>query len=76
MAHGAIERAFELARTGGCRTVRDIRDRLMREQFASVDAHLAGPAIRRQLAELMRTAPNTGPPGQVHRADPAAKGPA
>ena len=55
--HGVVERAFELARTGGCRTVDEIRKRLARESYLAVDAHLAGASIRRQLKALMRDAP-------------------
>jgi hypothetical protein len=54
--HGAIERAFELARTGGCRTMDELRKRLSRESYIAVDAHLAGASIRRQLKALMREA--------------------
>lgn len=46
-----IERAFELAQSGTCRNVHEIGLRLKREQFASVEAHLAGASIRRQLRE-------------------------
>ena len=55
--HGVVERAFELARTGRCRTVDEIRKRLARESYVAVDAHLAGASIRRQLKALMRDAP-------------------
>lgn len=47
-----IERAFELARSGTCQNVHEIGLRLKSERFASVEAHLAGTSIRRQLREL------------------------
>lgn len=47
-----LERAFTLARSGSCATVNDIRMQLRAERFDLVDAHLAGPAIARQLREL------------------------
>jgi hypothetical protein len=48
-----IERAFTLAETGSCRTVADIRTQLKKEQRDSVDAHLAGSVIQRQLKERL-----------------------
>jgi hypothetical protein len=47
-----IERAFELARSGDCDSVNQIRQKLKAERFDQVDAHLAGPAIARQLRDL------------------------
>ena len=47
-----LERAFALARSGSCANVTDIRQQLRVERFELVDAHLAGPAITRQLREL------------------------
>jgi hypothetical protein len=47
-----LERAFELARSGSCANVNDIRLQLRAERFDLVDAHLVGPAITRQLREL------------------------
>ena len=49
-----IERAFELAREGQCRSLDDIRRTLAREHFGNVNAHLAGLGIRNQLRRLMR----------------------
>lgn len=48
-----IERALMLADAGTCRTVGEIRSQLKREQLESVDAHLAGAFIQRQLRERM-----------------------
>lgn len=48
-----LERAFALAEAGSCRSVTDIRAQLKREQFESVDAHLAGSVIQKQLKARM-----------------------
>jgi hypothetical protein len=56
MSLGTIERAFELAQSGHCATVDDIRRNLKGEGFAQVDAHLAGATVRKQLLELCRQA--------------------
>jgi hypothetical protein len=47
-----IERAFELARSGTCNNVQEVGMRLKSERFESVEAHLAGASIRRQLRDL------------------------
>lgn len=47
-----LERAFALARSGECGGVSDVRRRLKEEQFSSIDAHLAGPSIKRQLTQI------------------------
>ncbi len=47
-----LERAFELARSGECANPAEIRTRLKRERFDSVEAHLQGPSITRQLRRL------------------------
>ena len=48
----AIERAFELAKSGQCRSVSEIIRRLPTEDRAAVEAHLAEPNARRQLILL------------------------
>ena len=48
-----IERAFELARAGGCRHIDDIRRTLKAERHEGVDAHLSGRAIAAQLRALL-----------------------
>jgi hypothetical protein len=45
----AIERAFELARSGQCRSVSEIIRRLPREDREVVEIHLAKPNARREL---------------------------
>jgi hypothetical protein len=47
-----LERAFALARSGDHASVADIRAQLRREGHDQVEAHLAGPAIGRQLRAL------------------------
>ena len=47
-----VERAFELAQSGQCHGVDDIRRRLKEEQFSAIDEHLAGPSLKRQLADI------------------------
>lgn len=54
IAGGTIERAYELARSGICRSVEEINKRLSKEGFDSPQAHLAGRGIRRELTALMR----------------------
>lgn len=51
-----LERAFALARSGECLNVEDIRRRLRSEHHDSVDAHLSGPSVRKQLLELCNQA--------------------
>ena len=45
----AIERAFELARSGHCRSVSEIIRHLPVEDREAVEEHLAAPDARRQL---------------------------
>jgi hypothetical protein len=45
----AIERAFDLARSGQCRSVSEIIRRLPIEDRPALEAHLAMPNARREL---------------------------
>lgn len=60
-----MERAFELARTGRYRHMREIRKQLVREGCDDVDRHLAGTGLRKQLldeaAEARRPVPKGVP---------------
>lgn len=47
--NSAIDRAFELARSGHYRSVSEIIRRLPVDDRAVVEAHLAQPAARREL---------------------------
>lgn len=51
-----LERAFALAESGECLSLPEIRARLRREGYDQVEAHLAGPAIGRQLRALCDSA--------------------
>ena len=50
---GTVERAFELARTGKHADIAEIVAALKRERHDSVEAHLAGPSIRRDLRRAL-----------------------
>jgi hypothetical protein len=63
-----VERAFELAASGRCRSIEAIRQQLTREDYSAVHAHLAGPLIKRQLRERFpRRRPITGSPAGRER---------
>ncbi|QDZ08733.1 hypothetical protein FPZ24_15700 [Sphingomonas panacisoli] len=51
-----VERAYELARSGTCRSVDDIRRKLTAERYESVQAHLSGASIKRDLVALCKAA--------------------
>ena len=51
---GTVERAYELARTGPCMNIVEIKNQLRREHHGSIDEHLSGQSIRKQLLELCR----------------------
>jgi len=55
-----LERAFELARTGNCRTVDELRAELKREGFDNntILSNTVGPSIRKQLAALIAARPD------------------
>jgi hypothetical protein len=48
-----VERAFQLARTGACHSVNEIRRRLHAEGHEGVHSHLNGSTIQRQLREAL-----------------------
>ena len=50
----SLERAFELARSGKCLAIRDIAFQLHAEKYDI--SHLEGPALRKQLVELIEEA--------------------
>jgi len=51
---GAVERAFELARSGSCLGIPELRARLTAEGYSA--RQIEGPSLIRQLRELLRTA--------------------
>lgn len=50
-----IERAFQLAPE--CRSIDELRRKLMREGYVNVEAHLQGRHIRSQISPLLRHKP-------------------
>ncbi len=50
---GTVQRAFEIAKGGHCRTMEDLRQQLKRERYSNIGEHLSGPSIKRQLMTLM-----------------------
>ena len=61
-----IERAYELAQSGPCQSLDEVRAQLKRERHESVESHLSGPTIGRQLRALFvkkRTAQTLGAAG-------------
>jgi hypothetical protein len=59
------ERAYQLARSGDCATITDIKERLKREGYWDVMGHLQGGSItaplRKLLAEARKAAANDDP---------------
>ncbi|HVP83161.1 MAG TPA: hypothetical protein VMS78_00435 [Rhizomicrobium sp.] len=51
-----LERAFQLANSGECANVDQIRLRLKREGYSDGQAHTKGPSIRNQLSKLCQAA--------------------
>lgn len=49
---GIVQRAFELAPQS--MSIDEIRAKLMREGYASIDAHLQGGSLRKDLKKLLR----------------------
>jgi len=65
-----IERAFELARAGSCRTIEEIVRQLRQEQMDQVDAHLGGSSIRKELRQAcaesrIRRERGSEPPAEI-----------
>jgi hypothetical protein len=48
-----IERAYELAGSGSCKTIKDIERQLQKEQRESIHAHLQSTVLKKQLKALM-----------------------
>ncbi|HMI96211.1 MAG TPA: hypothetical protein VK479_06825 [Micropepsaceae bacterium] len=51
-----VERAYQLAESGDCATVDDIKSRLQQEGYSSVGQHLAAPTLTRALRRLCAAA--------------------
>ena len=73
MQRTTIERAFELASSGECRTMDELKRRLRREQLEAVDFHLAGKSIKAQLNELMTQARAGSRQSEVETAESIAR---
>jgi hypothetical protein len=51
-----IERAYQLARSGQCGGIGDVRSRLMSEGYLDTLPQLAGAGLKRELSRLCREA--------------------
>jgi hypothetical protein len=51
-----LERAYELASSGECSGIGDVRAALTRERFSDVAGQLYGPTIQKQLNRICREA--------------------
>lgn len=49
-----VERALQLARSGPCKTITELKTQLTREGYGHALRHLAGPSIRRQLIRTIK----------------------
>jgi hypothetical protein len=67
---GTVERAFQIARVGGCDGMSDLVRILKGERFEKVDEHLAGPSIRRELRQAWEAGALAGPIGQEPTGEP------
>ena len=47
-----IERAYELGRTGQCRSISELENRLKREGYSAVQEHLVGLGLRREMRAI------------------------
>jgi hypothetical protein len=63
-----VERAFELARSGQCDNLPAIVAALKGERHESVDAHLAGPSIRKDLRRIWEAQGSKAPLGEGNEA--------
>lgn len=51
---GTVARAFEIARSGTCKNLQELRRQLKTEGCPAIDEHLSGQTIKKQLATLLR----------------------
>ena len=52
-AFSTVERAFQLARSGDCETLDDLRATLAREGYVDAVAQTSFPFVRKQLRDLL-----------------------
>jgi hypothetical protein len=59
-----IERAYQIAKSGRCVELKDVRRQLIREGYEGVEAHFSGSSIKRELNALIKAArASNGPIG-------------
>lgn len=63
-----LERAYELARGGGCRTVGEIKQALQSEGFERIQDSLYGPTLTAALRKLCQANYVGGPEGDAAKA--------
>ena len=73
-APSALERAFQLARSGACTGLSDIRAALKSEGYAGVEGIMIGLSLRRQLKQLCDSA-RTGAASEAALSCPPKDGP-
>ena len=56
LSANTVQRAFELADAGSCRTVDDIRRTLHKERMDQIEGHLGGGSLKAQLRARMKVA--------------------
>lgn len=54
MQENVVERAFELARSGGFQSISDLARALKNEHGVAVESHLSSPSLRKQLTAIMK----------------------
>lgn len=72
-----LERAYQIARSGECAGLSDLRKQLRAEGHQQIEGHLSGLALRRELAALIDAAnpagpAERGPRGRFRKAAPAS----
>jgi hypothetical protein len=60
---GTVERAYQLAKAGSCRSIDDIIRQLTAERHESPQAHLAGKSLRLELRRLLKARHGAAPAG-------------
>jgi|GEM_PF-396723 len=56
-----LERAYQIARSGECAGLSDLRKRLRSEGYQQIEGHLSGLSLRRELAALVDASNPAGP---------------
>jgi hypothetical protein len=52
-AYSTVERAFQLAQSGGCQSIETLRATLSHEGYSNAVAQTSFPLVRKQLLDLM-----------------------